>query len=106
MATNNWKVNDRVLLIRPRQPKRYLEIVKVGRKWVELSDHNRFDINSRKVDGYCDAEIYRDDADYDYECKRKNQWQLIREAIECSYEPPTHLSQEDLVEIGEKISRN
>lgn len=89
------KVGDRVLFVpndrRYREPT-WLDVVKVGRKWVYLSQRDfRLATDDMIVDGgqySSPGRCYRSEEEYAAQLLRRAQWQQIREFVDRRYGTP------------------
>lgn len=78
---------------------REVGVTKVGRKWAQLSNHHRIDVQTLVADagefsspGTC----YRDQAEYEAAAALERAWSRLRQDISLAYQRPEQVSLENI----------
>lgn len=78
---------------------REVTVTKIGRKWVQLDNRERIDIESLCADGgqYASpGQCYLSKADYEHAIKLSNNWTALRRDIESLWKAPNGVTLEDM----------
>ncbi len=107
---NTLKVGDKVFMV-PTQKRRgspdWVEITKIGRKWVSFGIRGRFDIETRLVDGgqySSPAKIYLTEEEYIQEIELKKLWNEFYDQVYSWRSRPYWISKEKLESLLALIS--
>jgi len=79
----------------------WMEITKVGRKWLELDGHYRADISDLVIDGRgysSPGKCYLNKEEHDAEVALTNAWSSLTRAFPM-YSKPKHLTIEDIEKV-------
>lgn len=83
-----------------RGPERYVEIIKVGRKWLSLT--GGFRVNKETLVGDC-ARCYLSKEDLEHRAWVHANWLRMRRMIEVHCQPPDGVSVEDMDRVLELL---
>ena len=82
---------------------RELKVTSVGRKWARLGPVYRVGLDSTHVDGgdYCSpGRLYLSKEAHEQDTLRCHLWSQVRQATDCVYTPPAHLSTDTIQQVA------
>lgn len=100
------KVGQQVFLVLTlRRPIQYVTatVTKVGRVWVELDNHHRFELSTWRLDGKgysSPGRAYVSEDAYRAETALNDAWAALRDTVSAHYQAPEGMTLEQIAEAG------
>ena len=106
--TTKFEVGQVVFVVRNdnRRSTYNATVTKVGRKWVYINEHQRFDPQTKLIDGgnyQSPGRVYLSRDEYDETVTRANAWRDLRSEVQYLYSAPNHLTTERIQAILAEI---